>query len=279
MGTALAALAAIVLTTGLASPALADDTTPPPADPTQQPAESSPPPVLEPLLPDTSAEPVYTPLDPPVYGDFSDPPTDSAPWLTSAPVAAPVFSVPDYRTLTDAERSEGSRRSAEGLAWLVAAQAAYEASGMSLSDANAAALADLNAITMRADFDLNPHLPVFRMRAPGEAAPPMPRTTVSRAPAAPAGSAATIQASVAATVVLELHNLAARATVATLSQAGGDPVACAVGPNRTATIRVHLAAGADTTLSISGAREVESGITARFVPLAVDGWEHRLTGL
>jgi hypothetical protein len=268
LSSATAALAAIALVLGLATPALADDSTPPPA-PTGEPAPS---PSTEP-----STEPPLAPpaSDPPEYGDFSNPPADNS-WSTPAPAPA-TFDPPAYRVPTAEERADFSRRAAAGFAWFQQAAAAYAAAGMSQADAQAAASADLNAITMAADFDLHPYLPAFRMRGAGEAAPTMPATTVSRTSADPASAVAAIEVAVASTVSLKLHNLAGRSTVVTLEHGESDPVNRVIGPNRTATVRVHLDANAPASLTIAGSENVESGVTAHFAPLPTDGWEHVLT--
>ncbi|WP_419817601.1 hypothetical protein [Glaciibacter flavus] len=267
LSTAAALAAVVALMVGSAAPAFAEDGTPPPSVPVEDPSPPADPP---PLLPDKSDAPISTPPETPVIGDFSDPPFDN---LGSAP--APVV-YPPVTYVTQAElQAEGSRRSSQGFAWLRDATAAYTAAGMSFADAETAALADLNAITMRPDFDLHPYLPAFRMRGPGEAASAMPSTTLSRGTIESAG--VSIEVPVAATIALRLHNLAGKPAVVTLGQDGEEVVSRAVGPNRAALVRVHLDAGADVTLSIAGASDIDSGVTARFVPLPVDGWEHALT--
>ena len=266
LSTAAALAAVIALMVSPATPAFADDGTPPTSGPVEPPPPADPPP----LLPDKSEVPVSTPPQAPVIGDFTNPPADN---LVTAP-AQPTY-YPPVTYVTPAEiQAEGARRSSEGFAWLRDATAAYAAKGMSFADAQTAALADLNAITMQPDFDLHPYLPTFRMRGPGEAAPAMPGTTLARGTIEAAG--VSIEVPVAATIALRLHNLAGKPAVVTLGQGGQDVVTRAVGPGRTSLVRVHLDAGADVTLSIDAANDIDSGVTARFVPLPIDGWEHVL---
>ena len=265
---AAAALATVVaLMVGSAAPAFADDGTPPPSVPVEEPSPPADPP---PLLPDKSDVPVSIPPQVPVTGDYSNPPADN---LGSAPTPA-AYPPMTYVTPADLQ-AEGARRASQGFAWLRDATAAYAATGMSFAEAETAALADINAITMQPDFDLHPYLPAFRMRGLGEAAPAMPGTTLARGTIEAAGMS--IQVPVAATVALQLRNLADKPAVVTLGQNGGRLVSRAVGPHRTALVRVHLDAGADVTLAIAAAKGNDSGVTARFVPLPVDGWEHVAT--
>ena len=274
LSTAAALAAVVALMVGSAAPAFADDGTSPPSVPVEEPSPPADPP---PLFPDKSDVPVSIPRQVPVTGDYSNPPADN---LGSAPTPA-AYPPMTYVTPADLQ-AEGARRASQGFAWLRDATAAYAATGMSFAEAETAALADINAITMQPDFDLHPYLPAFRMRSLGEAAPAMPSTTLARGTIEAAGMS--IEVPVAATVALQLRNLADKPAVladkpavVTLDQNGGRLVSRAVGPHRTALVRVHLDAGADVTLAIAAAKGIDSGVTARFVPLPVDGWEHVAT--